>query len=103
MNVNLSFGTDQALISLRGRFDFSSRLDFKQGCTTALEKPAIRELVIDMRELEYLDSAALGMLLLLNDKGACDNKLITLRVRAGIVCEILRISKFDKLFKFEQT
>ena len=51
-----------------------------------------------MGEVEYLDSSALGMLLLLRDKGKAMGKQVSLANCGGTVRDVLRVANFDKLF-----
>ena len=51
------------IINISGRFDFSSHQDFRKAYES-LSQPNIGY-VIDMSNAEYLDSSALGMLLLM--------------------------------------
>jgi anti-anti-sigma factor len=101
MNVDVSFEAEKARMALRGRFDFSSRLDFSRGYEQAFARPDATEVVVDLREVEYMDSAALGMLLLLGDKGRAAGKAVSLAAKPGMVGDVLRIAKFDKLFELQ--
>lgn len=59
---------DRATLKLSGRFDFHSHRDFRAAYEKILETGAVREIIIDFGEVDYLDSSALGMLLLLREK-----------------------------------
>ena len=83
---------------MEGRFDFGGRLDFGAACDSALAAADVREMVIDLRRVAYLDSAALGMLLLLRDKAVAVNKTVSLTNGPGVVGEVLRVARFDRLF-----
>ncbi len=54
--------------------------------------------ILDMGGLEYLDSAALGMLLNLREYLGNNGKTITILAGKGTVSEVLRVSRFDKIF-----
>ena len=54
--------------------------------------------VVDLKEATYLDSSALGMLLLLRDHAGGDNSDIRVVNSSTDVKKILAISNFDKLF-----
>jgi anti-anti-sigma factor len=47
---------------------------------------------------DYLDSSALGMLLILRDKVSGNKDLVVLKGAAADVKKILQIANFDKLF-----
>lgn len=101
MNVNVNNVNGQARLELRGRFDFTSHRDFKQAYEAAFAARGVTEVVVDMREVEYLDSSALGMLLLLRDKGKALAKPVSLANCAGTVRDVLRVANFDKLFTLQ--
>lgn len=98
MNIDTSTVNNQARLRLSGRFDFNSHRHFKQACEGPLGEAAVGELVVDMAGVEYLDSSALGMLLILRDRGSAASKRIVIENCAGAVSEVLRIANFQKLF-----
>ena len=54
--------------------------------------------VLDMGRLEYLDSAALGMLLKFKEHLGGNGKKITILAGQGVVADVLRVSRFDQIF-----
>ena len=88
---------DQALvISVSGRFDFSAHQEFRDAYETSEAQPDAYK--VDMREATYLDSSALGMLLLLRDHAGGDNSAIEIVNCNPDVKKILTISNFEQLF-----
>jgi len=83
-------------INIEGRFDFSSHQEFRQIYENASSD--ISEFVIDMNDATYLDSSALGMLLLLRDHAGGDNADIKIVHCNDDVKKILTISNFGQLF-----
>ncbi|HRH82429.1 MAG TPA: STAS domain-containing protein [Thiobacillaceae bacterium] len=59
---------DTSTIRVRGRFVFSCQSAFRAACDKALARAETRAIHIDLSQVEYLDSSALGMLLLLKEK-----------------------------------
>ena len=53
---------------------------------------------MDLKEATYLDSSALGMLLLLRDHAGGDNSDVRVVNSSTDVRKVLAISNFDKLF-----
>jgi anti-anti-sigma factor len=98
MNISTSTHSNQARIRLSGRFDFNSHRHFKQACEGPLTEAAVGELVVDMAAVDYLDSSALGMLLILRDRGAAASKRVVIENCTGAVSDVLRIANFQKLF-----
>jgi anti-anti-sigma factor len=99
MAISTSKSADGTELTIRisGRFDFSSHQEFRGAYEGLATKP--KAYVIDMRETTYLDSSALGMLLLLRDYAGGDNARITLASCNADVKKILTISNFEQLFK----
>jgi len=89
----------QLVISVQGRFDFSTHQDFRS-CYESLpaEPKAYR---LDMGETTYLDSSALGMLLLLRDRTGGDKKAIEIVNCNPDIKKILMISNFQQLFTIQ--
>ncbi|MBU6957419.1 STAS domain-containing protein [Pseudomonas sp. CVAP len=84
-------------ISVKGRFDFAKHQEFRD----SYERPdgqMPNSVVVDLKEATYLDSSALGMLLLLRDHAGGDNSDIRVVNSSSDVKKILAISNFDKLF-----
>lgn len=84
-------------ISIHGRFDFSAHQDFRNAYEQAPSKPD--SYVIDMKETTYLDSSALGMLLLLRDFAGSDKGNVKIVHCNTDVRKILAISNFEQLFE----
>ncbi|OZB15803.1 MAG: hypothetical protein B7X58_06050 [Marinobacter sp. 34-60-7] len=59
------------------------------------------DIVLDFAGLEYLDSAALGILLVLNDRAKEHQQTVTIRHARGVVREILDVAHFDRMFTIE--
>jgi len=83
-------------ISVQGRFDFSAHRDFRASYARESIDPA--HYVVDLRETTYLDSAALGMLLLLRDHAGGDSAEVKIVNCNPDVRRILTISNFEQLF-----
>ena len=83
-------------IAVQGRFDFSSLQLFRSSYEKVDPKP--NKFIIDLKESDYLDSSALGMLLALRDFAGGDNANITITNCNADVKKILIITKLDELF-----
>jgi anti-anti-sigma factor len=94
----LSEDSSVLTIAIEGRFDFAAHQEFR----SAYEKAGTPgTYIVDLRKTTYLDSSALGMLLLLRDHAGGDNAQISLINVTADVKKILAISNFDKLFTVE--
>lgn len=98
--METQFNTDKAkaVISLEGRFDFNRHREFRGVCDQALGESGVREVEVDFSKVEYIDSSALGMLLMLRDNARLANKTVRLANCRGSVRQILDIANFAKLF-----
>ncbi|WP_277761191.1 STAS domain-containing protein [Pseudomonas sp. A34-9] len=83
-------------ISVKGRFDFGKHQEFRNSYERVEPEPNSYEL--DLKDTTYLDSSALGMLLLLRDHAGGDDSDIRVVNPNSDVRKILAISNFDKLF-----
>ena len=98
MQIASEVADHKATLSLNGRFDFHSHRDFRAAYEKALESTGVREIEINFSAVDYLDSSALGMLLLLREKAEAMGKLVVLAGLRGTVKQVLDIANFGKLF-----
>ncbi|WP_449285067.1 STAS domain-containing protein [Marinobacter sp. PE14] len=84
------------VIRIEGRFDFSTHQAFRDAYEHG--DPHIRNYIVDLSDTTYLDSSALGMLLLLRDYAGGDSARIVIENCNNDVRRILSISNFEQLF-----
>lgn len=101
MAITSSSSTDgrELTINIEGRFDFSSHQEFRRAYEGVTEKPDCYR--VDMNSTSYLDSSALGMLLLLRDFAGGDTSDISILNCNDDVKKILSISNFEQLFTIQ--
>ena len=99
MSIATSISGNELTVQVEGRFDFSAHQDFRD----AYEKvdSSISQYVVDMARTTYLDSSALGMLLLLRDHAGGDNANVRIVKCNPDVRKILTISNFEQLFSID--
>lgn len=88
----------KAVVRLQGRFDFSAHREVRDCCGSLLAAAEVRELELDMGGLDYMDSSALGMLLLLKERADAASKRVALQNCKGAVRQVLDIANFGKIF-----
>ena len=98
MQANVISKDGRAEIRLLGRFDFNAHREFREAVDAALADIAATQLSVDLGGVDYLDSSALGMLLMLRDKAKVTGKSIALTNCRGVVKQVLDIANFGKLF-----
>jgi anti-anti-sigma factor len=92
--------SDSQLVSMPSRFDYSYHKQFYDVCTEHLNKDGIKEIVLDFTHVEYLDSSALGMLVMIQKKTVNATKKIKIKNARGATEEILRMANIQKLIEF---
>jgi HptB-dependent secretion and biofilm anti anti-sigma factor len=100
MNVSTATTGDQHKVTLSGRFDFSAHKEFRQGYDPVLGNAGVRSLVVDLSGVDYVDSAALGMLLLMQERATAANKQVVLLEPQGTAKQVLEVANFHKLCLF---
>jgi anti-anti-sigma factor len=88
----------RARLVLNGRFDFNSHMMFNQTTDSLLREAGIKELELDFDQVKYIDSSAMGMLLLLKERAKGASKSITLLNCKGSVAQVFELSNFRRLF-----
>jgi anti-anti-sigma factor len=86
-----------ATIALKGRFDFQAQQEFRRSVEQALKRGKNR-LTVDLSEVNFIDSSALGMLLMAREKCECMGGSVVLHHPQDYVNKILKLCQFDQLF-----
>lgn len=95
----LSADGETLTIQVQGRFDFSVHQEFRASYERQKVKP--HQYIIDLKDTIYLDSSALGMLLLLRDHAGGVSSRIKIANCNNDIRKILTISNFGQLFSIE--
>jgi len=103
MAINVRIHDHSARIAMSGRFDFQVHRNFKDAYTPLLGDAALHEIEIEMSKVDYIDSSALGMLVLLNDRAKEVNKSIALLNASRTVSMLLEVANFSKIFSIRRT
>lgn len=98
MDAKVTVNDSQAILRLGGRFDFKAHREFRDAVDALLQQSDTKPLQVDLADVSYLDSSALGMLLMLRDKAKAANKDVALVGVKGSVRQVLDIANFSKLF-----
>lgn len=101
MAITSSVSADgsQVTIYIQGRFDFSSHQEFRNAYEKLSKTPS--RFRVDLQGTSYLDSSALGMLLLLRDFAGGERAEIEIVNCSQDVKKILLISNFEQLFTIQ--
>ncbi|SDR89193.1 anti-anti-sigma factor [Halopseudomonas xinjiangensis] len=99
IQANLSNDGQVLTIRVSGRFDFGAHQDFREAYERSGLTP--QRYVVDLQDTDYIDSSALGMLLLLRDHAGGDSAMIQIIHCNPDVRKVFAISNFEQLFAIE--
>ena len=98
--ISVTRGEQRTSISIKGRFNFEMhsqlRAAYKEDASGTNK---VRRFVIDLAGTEYMDSSALGMLLLLREETGANNADIEITNARLEIRKILETANFQRLFK----
>ncbi len=98
MSITSQIQGDTVTITVTGRFDFSCHKEFRDAYRNAPAGSG-KKFEIDMSQTDYIDSSALGMLLLLREYTGSEQGGVHIKNCRSDVKDILLVSNFDKLFE----
>lgn len=94
--VDKSSDGKEVRIHIIGRFDFGSHNEFRDAYRD--NEAQGTTYILDMAKAEYIDSSALGMILLLKEFAGSQNGSIQIVNTSPEIRNILDIANFGKLF-----
>lgn len=101
MNVHLC--SRVARIGMPSQFDFTINHKFVSLYAPLLDDAAIRDIEIELSAVEYLDSSALDMLMLLKKRAMTANKTLSLLNTSKLMSRVLLIADLSGAFNIRQT
>lgn len=97
MELSIEQHDGGARVTLSGQFTFTDNVKFRD-VIDLVHAHGMRFLEMDFNAVNFIDSAGLGMLLMLRDNCQTKHVPISLHSPHGQVAKIFTISKFDQLF-----
>ena len=99
--ISVSHGSDATTISIKGRFNFEMHSQFRTAYQSEAKDQDGKNLkyLIDLAGTEYIDSSALGMLLLLREEAGGNESDIEIVNARPEIRKILETANFQRLFK----
>ena len=94
--------SDGIIIFLRGNFTFKDHHSFRAVLDLLGGAPGSKRL-LDLSKVDFLDSAALGMLMIAEDETTRANGTLVLRNPSEQIARLFELSAMDTLFKIERT
>ncbi len=87
-------------IVLPERFDFSYHATFSEAYPKVLDS-GNEDLILDFSKVSYIDSSALGMMVLVNKKAKAKGRSVIIQNATGAALEVLTIANFQQMFTFK--
>lgn len=87
-------------IRLSGRMEFTDH-DRLVEIVTELNELRASRVVLDLSQLEFIDSAGLGMLLILQEEAESGNTKLIVRGAAGDVRRSIELARLSEIITFE--
>jgi anti-anti-sigma factor len=95
--MRFEFNSDDTSVAISGEFTFTDHAAFL-GVANRLLGTRDQPIAIDLSRLEFIDSAGLGMLLIVRDEAKKASRHLVLRGPQGQVKRMFAVTKFDTLF-----
>ena len=96
----ISGDNKRVVISIDNRFDFSLHQKFRDAYAEVELNDA--DYILDLSKTTYMDSSALGMILLLKDHAEKHSSNVLISKPTPAVYKILEIAQFHRLMTIEQ-
>lgn len=92
---------EPVICSLTGRFTFKDNDAFLQAIRDFVDRAAT-ELVLDLTQLEFIDSFALGLFLVATEMAEAAGKVVIVRNPQGPVKRLFRLSRLEQVLRIEE-
>ena len=87
-------------VQISGRWEFTDH-DRLRDLVDLLGRPGVRRLVLDLSGLQFIDSAGLGMLLILQDEAETRNVGFVVRQPQGDVKNTIELARIGEIITIE--
>lgn len=91
---------EAAEVLMTGRLEFTDH-DQLSGIVALIDRCPARRFVIDVSQLEFIDSAGLGMLLILQDEAETRNVKLVVRGPRGAVKQSIDLARIGEIVTIE--
>lgn len=96
LDIRVQRDGDTARILLAGHFQAQARDAFSRSWSLLLREQGLATIEVDFEGVDYMDSAALGMLLQLRDSCASGGRKLLIRHCHGLVRRLLQVANADR-------
>ena len=101
MDISIETSDGRTTLRLAGRFDTQNSLLLRNAAKPLLTAENISALVLDLGQVNFIDSSGLGLLLLLREQAMAVGKSIILSNCSPEVMKVLSITQFHRLFHMQ--
>jgi HptB-dependent secretion and biofilm anti anti-sigma factor len=98
--MKFEFQPNDARVTLSGEFTFTDHVAFREVADRLLQAKD-RTIVVELSQLQFIDSAGLGMLLIARDEAGKAGRTLVLSQPQGQVKRMFTVTKFDELFTIQ--
>jgi anti-anti-sigma factor len=98
--MRVEFKGSDAIVAFSGDLTFGDHVVFREVADRLAASPD-KTIVIELANLDFIDSAGLGMLLIAREEAGKKNRMLVLRGAKGQVSRMFSLTKFDTLFAVE--
>ncbi|MFV9615167.1 MAG: STAS domain-containing protein [Gammaproteobacteria bacterium] len=104
MSVKQNISDDGKImhLSITGRFDYKITKEFRDSYTRAARHKGVTY-YINLNNASYIDSSALGILLLLRECAKHNDGRVIIEQPSEQVSQVLKVANFERLFTINQT
>lgn len=99
MELTIDRAGETATLRLNGDFTMESQLLFRETYRQLFDEHSPKILALDLARTEYLDSSALGMLVVLRNEAEQAGITVRLTNCRPFIIKLLRGANFDRLFR----
>jgi anti-anti-sigma factor len=97
MEIAKQFQQGTLDVTLTGSFTFNDHQNYRE-ILQKIEEGDVHKVVLHLQQVDFIDSAALGMLLLAQDAIEHHNKSLVLSGAVGQVKKMFDLARFEDLF-----
>lgn len=99
MKTSVTHSGNRGVLTLEGRFDMGSQLAFRNAYRKLLPNIHGGELAVDLGAVDYIDSSALGALLLMREEVGIHDVAVSLVGCKPHIERVLAMAHFNRLFE----
>jgi anti-anti-sigma factor len=98
--MRFEFKGSDATVAFSGDLTFADHMAFRE-VADRLAATTDKTIVVELSNLDFIDSAGLGMLLIAREEASKKNRTLVLRGAKGQVSRMFDLTKFGTLFTVE--